>query len=71
MSWQCQDSAGQCATPTYYSYFGEDLVIVFGQFLDKKDRLDYPIGHCKLLIFRFLTFLNLLILLLIEEEIVL
>ena len=40
---------------------------VFGQYLDeKKDRLDCPIGHCKLLIFRFLTFIKRLILLLIE-----
>ena len=38
------------------------------KYLDKKnDRLDYPIGHCKSLIFRFLTFYNLLILLLVKE----
>ena len=42
-----------------------------GSFGAKKDRLDCPIGHCKSLIFRFLTFINLLILLLVKEEILL
>ena len=38
---------------------------VFGQYLDKNDRLDCPIGHCKSLVFRLITFFNLLILLLV------
>ena len=38
------------------------------KYLDKKnDRLDCPIGHCKSLIFRLITFDNLLILLLVKE----
>ena len=32
----------------------------------KKDRLDCPIGHCKSLILRFITFIKLLILLLVK-----
>ena len=41
---------------------------VWAVFAQKKDRLDCPIGRCKLFIFRFLTFLNLLILLLVVDK---
>ena len=58
----------------FWAVFGQ-FSLIFGWFLGsfgaKKDRLDCPIGLCKLLIFRFLTFLNLLILLLVKEEILL
>ena len=77
---------GQCATPhlllLFWGGFGHNFRAVFGQFSlnfgwflggfwAKKDRLDCPIGHCKLLIYRFITFINLLILLFVKEEILL
>ena len=40
---------------------------VFGQYLDKKDRGDCPVGLCKLLIFRFLTLINPLVFFLVKE----
>ena len=58
-------------TTPFFGGFGSICRIVFGQSIEENDRLDCPIGHCKLLIFRLLVFVSLLILLFIPEEVVL